>query len=210
MGKLCIGRMVMGMVETNCYFVYDEDNKKDVIVIDPAKDGVCDKLNSKGIGIKAIFLTHGHFDHIMGVNELRDLTGAKVYAYKDEANLLSDADLNASSQIRAPYTVDADVLLNDGDELSVIAGHPCKVMSTPGHTSGSCCLYFYEDDVIFTGDTLFAGSVGRTDLPTGNGEDIMNSVKMLCDVLPSGTKVYPGHGESSDIDTEKKYNPFCR
>lgn len=210
MGKLCIGRMVLGMVETNCYFVYDENNKKDVIVFDPATNGVCDKLNLKGFGIKAVLLTHGHFDHIMGVNELRDLTGAKVYAYKGEDELLKNSDLNASGQIRSPYTVCADVLLEDGECVETISGHPCRVMSTPGHTAGSCCYYFYEDDVIITGDTLFAGSVGRTDLPTGDGSAIMDSVKMLCDTLPSGVKVYPGHGDSSDIDTEKKYNPFCR
>ena len=210
MGKLCVGRMVMGVVETNCYFIYDEDNKKDVIVIDPAKDGVCERLNMKGFGCKAIFLTHGHFDHIMGVNELRDLTGAKVYALKEEAALLSDAALNASGQIRCPYTVTADVLLNDGEEVEIVSGHPCKVMSTPGHTAGSCCYYFYRDDVVITGDTLFAGSVGRTDLPTGDTSAIITSVRNLCDALPGHVKAYPGHGEETDIDTEKKYNPFVK
>lgn len=208
MGKLCVGRMVLGMVETNCYFIYDEDNKK-AIVADPAKPGIFEKLTDAGFSVSAIVLTHGHFDHIMGVNELRDATGVKVYALDKEDKLLKDAHLNSSESIRRPYTVVADELLKDGQEVS-IDGLTFKVIATPGHTVGSCCYYFEKDGVMLTGDTLFAGSIGRTDLPTGNEKAIMDSVHMLMETIPKDVKVYPGHGNSSVIGEEKRYNPFCR
>lgn len=207
MGEIKVGRMVLGMVETNCYFVYDADTK-DAVVIDPAKNGLYEKLSSNGLNVRAILLTHGHFDHIMGVHELTKLSGAKVYALAEEAALCGDADLNASSQIRRPYTVDVDVSLSDGQELN-IAGIGFKVYATPGHTQGSCCFYVESMKWLFTGDTLFCGSIGRCDLPTGSESRIMESVHMLIDTFDEDVKVYPGHGESSTIGSEKAYNPFC-
>ena len=207
MGKLCIGRMVLGMVETNCYFVYDEDSN-DAILVDPAKNGIYDKLAEAGINVKAVILTHGHFDHIMGVHELQK-KGVKVYALDVEKALLEDANLNASAQIRAPYTVDADEFLTDGQEME-LCGLKFKVIATPGHTAGSCSYYFEKDKVIITGDTLFYCSIGRSDLPTGDEATILKSVKMLVDTLPEDVKVYPGHGDATTIGFEKSHNPFCR
>ena len=207
MGELKVGRMVLGMVETNCYFVYD-DSTKETVVIDPAKDGLYDKLSANGLKPCAVLLTHGHFDHIMGVHELAERSGAKVYALEAEKELCADADLNASAQIRRPYTVNPDVLLTDGQEIEE-AGMKIKVYATPGHTEGSCCYYIESKKWLFTGDTLFYGSIGRTDLPTGNGKKIMESVHMLTDTFDEDVKIYPGHGDTSTIGDEKRYNPFC-
>ena len=207
MGEFKVGRMVLGMVGTNCYFVYDDDTKE-TVVIDPAKDGLYDKLSSNGLKPVAILLTHGHFDHIMGTHELVEKSGAKVYALESEKELCGDADLNASAQIRRPYTVEPDVLLTDGQEIEP-AGMKIRVYATPGHTEGSCCFYIESRKWLFTGDTLFCGSIGRTDLPTGDDRKIMRSVHMLTDTFDDDVKVYPGHGDTSTIGDEKKYNPFC-
>jgi len=208
MGDICIGRMVLGMVETNCYFIYD-DETKEAIVVDPAKNGLYATLTANGIKPVAILLTHGHFDHIMGVHELTKESGAKVYVMKDEDKLCRDADLNASAQIRRPYTIEPDILLSDGETIDLI-GTTIKVIATPGHTKGSCCYYIPAKNWLISGDTLFRGSIGRSDLPTGNEDTILKSVNMLLDSkeFNDDTKVYPGHGDSSTIGFERKYNPF--
>lgn len=208
MGELKVGKMVLGMVATNCYFVYDADTKA-AVVFDPAKNGLYDKLTQNGLKVCAIVLTHGHFDHIMGCHELSEKSGAKIYALEAEDSVCRDPDLNASSQIGKPYTVKADVLLSDGQDID-IEGIKLKVIATPGHTAGSCCYYLASEKWLFSGDTLFAGSIGRTDLPTGSEIEIMRSVKKLTDMFDDDVKLYPGHGEASTIGDEKRYNPFCR
>ena len=208
MGKVNIGRMVLGLVETNCYYIYD-DEKMEAVVIDPAENGVYDALTAKGLKIVAVILTHGHFDHIMGVHELLEKSGARLYAYKKEEELCKSAKLNASEQIRRPCTVEPDVYLEDGQEF-VLAGINFKAIATPGHTAGSCCYYIPKEDWLLSGDTLFRGSIGRSDLPTGNEREILKSVNMLLDCadFTEETKVYPGHGEASTIGFERQYNPF--
>lgn len=206
MGKLCVGRMVLGMIETNCYFLYEE-NSKNVIVVDPAKNGVYDKLTEAGFVVDSVILTHGHYDHIMGCHEMQS-KGVKVYALDVEDALLKDANLNVSAGIRRPYTVEADGLFTDGQEVNM-AGLTFKVIATPGHTAGSCCFYFENDKVMITGDTLFAGSVGRSDLPTGSELKLIDNVQMLVNTYPEDVKIYPGHGGQSTIEREKRYNPFC-
>lgn len=204
-----IGSMVMGYGATNCYFVYD-DEKKSAIIFDPPGDGegIYNSLKAHDIKVEAIFLTHGHYDHIMGVNELRNASGAKVYASKLEEDVLLDANLNVSEQIGRAYTVKADVFLED-EEIVEIAGLKIKVISTPGHTKGSCCYYFENEKYLIAGDTLFAGSCGRFDLPTGSGGALSRSIKDKLMKLPDDVMVYPGHGEYSTIGDERKYNPFC-
>lgn len=208
MSGIKIGRMVLSMCQTNCYFLYRED-AKECILIDPADQGqqIYNALSKNGFTIQAILLTHGHFDHIWGANEVRSLAGVKMYAYEQEKELLNSEKLNVSKGAGRPYTVEADIYLKDGETLTV-ADMTCKCIATPGHTAGSCCYYFEDAGILVSGDTLFQESVGRTDLPTGNMRTLMNSVKQKLFVLPEETKVYPGHGESTTIGYEKKYNPF--
>ncbi len=204
MGELKIGRIVMGMCQTNCYFVYEE-GKDRVLLFDPADKGsyIYSALKDKGFTVGAILLTHGHFDHIWGVEEIRELSGAKVYAYEKEKELCEDASLNVSKGAGRACVVKADQYVKDGGEITE-AGITCRLLATPGHTSGSCCYYFEADKILISGDTLFQESVGRTDLPTGSMGTLVRSVKDKLFPLPDEVKVYPGHGEATTIGHEKK------
>lgn len=208
MADLKIGRLMLGICQTNCYFVYKEGTK-DVIFFDPADKGdyIYDTLKEKGFSVAGILLTHGHFDHIWGTNKLRELSGAPIYAYEEEKVLCEDAVTNVSENAGRAYTVVPDRYLKDGEEIT-IADMTCKLIATPGHTIGSCCYYFEDDKILISGDTLFQESVGRTDLPTGSMSALVRSVKERIFVLPDDVKVYPGHGASTDIGHEKKFNPF--
>lgn len=210
MADLKIGRLMLGICQTNCYFVYREGTK-DVIFFDPADKGdyIYENLKEKNLNVKGILLTHGHFDHIWGTNKLRELSGAPIYAYEEEKVLCEDAAINVSDQVGRPYTVIPDRYLKDGEEVT-IAGITCKLIATPGHTVGSCCYYFEEDGILVAGDTLFLESVGRTDLATGSMSALIRSVKDKLFKLPDETKVYPGHGDITTIGHEKKYNPFVQ
>ncbi len=218
MADIRIGRMVLGVCQTNTYFVYRE-GCKEAICIDPADKGeqIFDALERNGFQIKAVFLTHGHFDHIWGCEGLlkaanekaaeRGDEPVKLYACEAERELLNDSGKNVSAQVHRPYTCDADVYVKDGETIEV-AGMTCKLIATPGHTEGGCCYYFEEAKLLVSGDTLFQESVGRTDLPTGSMSTLVRSIKEKLLVLPEETEVYPGHGESTTIGHEKKYNPF--
>ena len=207
---LKIGKVVMGSVQTNCYFIYQENEKK-IIVVDPADKGdyLYNAFTEAGFEVAAILLTHAHFDHIWGCNKLRELSGVQVFACEDEKELCESAKLNVSEDVGRPYTVSVDWYLRDGEEVT-IEGMKFKVIATPGHTQGSCCYYFESDNILVSGDTLFEGSVGRTDLPTGNGATLSRSLKERLMILPDETLVFPGHGNGTTIADEKKYNPFCR
>lgn len=208
MADLKIGRIVLGVCQTNCYFVYEE-GKNRAIVFDPADRGgyLYDKLQEKGFTVEAILLTHGHFDHIWGVEELRERSGAKVYAYEEEREVCEQAAVNYSENTGRPCEIKADVYVKDGEEISV-SGMTCRLIATPGHTKGSCCYYFENDKILLSGDTLFQESVGRTDLPTGSMGALVRSVREKLLPLPEEVKVFPGHGEATSIGHEKKYNPF--
>ncbi len=218
MAEIKIGRMVLGVCQTNCYFLYRE-GEKDCIVVDPADQGVSiySALQKNGFRVAAILLTHGHFDHIWGLDALRDAANAaaesegleqvKTYAHEAEKELLRDARKNVSEQAGRPCVTYADVYVKDGQEISA-AGMTCRVIATPGHTAGGCCYYFEEPGFLLAGDTLFAESVGRTDFPTGSMGTLVRSVRDKLFILPDETKVYPGHGESTTIGHEKEYNPF--
>lgn len=219
MSEIKIGRMVLGMYQTNCYFVY-RTGSPEAIVIDPADHGekIADALERNGFRVAGILITHGHFDHIWGCAALKEAADraaaghggepVKVIACEDEKALLLDAHLNVSEQMRRPCTLEADCYVKDGEELN-IAGMTCKVIATPGHTAGGCCYYFEEAGFLVCGDTLFLESVGRTDFPTGSMSTLVRSIKEKLFLLPDETLVYPGHGDSTTIGHEKKYNPFC-
>ncbi len=208
MAGLKIGRMMLGICQTNCYFVYKE-GQNDVILFDPADRGdyIYETLAGHDLNVAGILLTHGHFDHIWGSRKLKELSGAPIYAYEEEKEVCEDAGVNVSAQAGRAYTVEADKYVKDGEELT-IAGMTCRLIATPGHTKGSCCYYFKEDGMLISGDTLFQESVGRTDLPTGSMSRLVRSIKdkLLC--LPDEVKVYPGHGESTTIGYKKEHNAF--
>lgn len=203
--------MTLGAVSTNCYFLINEESKE-VIVVDPADraDRILKKAEELGVDIKAIFLTHGHGDHILAVNDLKEALGVPVYASEEEEGLLLDPGLNLSMALFGkPVSVEADVLVKDGQEL-LVAGMKWKALHTPGHTKGGCCYYQEEAKVLISGDTLFRCSVGRTDFPGGSMSEIVRSIEEKLLVLPEDTVVYPGHDRSSDIGYEKKFNPYVR
>lgn len=219
MKEIKIGRMVLSVCQTNCYFLY-RDGEQEVIVVDPADKGdrIYGALHKNGFRVAGILLTHGHFDHIWGLEALRDAANAaaetdglepvKVYACEAERELLKDVRLNISKQAGRACVASADVYVKDNDEI-ILAGMSCKVIATPGHTGGSCCYYFAEAGILVSGDTLFEESVGRTDFPTGSMGTLVHSIKEKLFVLPEDTRVYPGHGDSTTIGHEKEHNPFC-
>lgn len=207
--KMKVERMVLGQIQTNCYFAINEATKE-TIVIDPADrpDSVLRKAVDEGLTLKAIFLTHGHADHMLGVPELKAKLGIPVYACEAEKALLADPAQNLSPALfRKSVSFAADVWVKDGQELEV-AGMKFSVYGTPGHTPGGCCYYSAEAGVLFSGDTLFAGSVGRTDFPGGSMSALVRSIKEKLTPLPDETKVYPGHMEESTIGAERRYNPY--
>lgn len=221
MAQLKIGKLTLGICQTNCYFVYDaektnaagqpeENAVKEVIFFDPADRGdyIYETLKKANIHVAGILLTHAHFDHIWGAEKLRELSGCKLYALDEERVLCENARVNSSAQAGRACTIEPDGYLKDGQEIT-IADMTCKVIATPGHTVGSCCYYFAEAGFLISGDTLFEESVGRTDLSTGSSSAIVRSIREKLFVLPDETIVYPGHGGSTKIGYEKEYNPFC-
>lgn len=207
MGKIQVGCLEIGFLENNTYFLHRE-GEYDCILIDPAKDGelFVTKLREKGLTIKAVFLTHGHFDHILGVEGVVKLSNAPVYAGKKDVLMLGDPVLNQSFKVNKEIRIKPDFELSENDEIE-IGSMKCKVLETPGHTAGSICFYFEEEGLLFSGDTLFNENVGRTDFETGSASDMRNSIERLLK-LPEDTVVYPGHNEFTTIGHEREYNPF--
>ncbi len=201
--------MVLGQIGTNCYFAINETTKE-TVVIDPADrpEAVLQKAAEEGLELKAIFLTHGHADHMLGVPDLKAKLGIPVYACEAEKELLADPAQNLSPALfRKSVSFAADVWVKDGQDLEV-AGMPFHVFATPGHTPGGCCYYSAQAGVLFSGDTLFAGSVGRTDFPGGSMSALVRGIQEKLIPLPDETIVYPGHMEASTIGAERRDNPY--
>ena len=195
---LTLHTLPLGSYQTNCYILHQEDSSS-CVVIDPGytPEVILDFLAGKGLKLEAILLTHGHFDHVGAVRDLAAETGCQVYLNPD--------DLSMPPRMTAGPLYYTDTY-SDGDTLSP-AGIPFQVLSTPGHTPGSVCLI--AENYLFSGDTLFAGSRGRTDLPGGSTRAILESLRRLA-ALPQDYSVHPGHGESTTLAWEKQYNPYMR
>lgn len=201
--------LTVGPVQTNCYIASREGGVP-CVVIDPGDEGgkIADYLLKKGKTCAGILLTHGHFDHITGVAGLVSRTGARVFAYEGERELMGDPALNGSGMMGYQTAVEPDELLHDGQILK-IADMAFEVIHTPGHTIGSCCYYAKEDLVLFSGDTIFMESVGRTDFPTGSSRALVQSVREKVLVLPENVQIYPGHGPDTSVAYEKQNNPYA-
>lgn len=210
MSKIRVSGVTVGQLAVNCWFLVNEDTKE-ALVFDPGDqaDKIARYASGQGVKIVAALLTHGHIDHMGGADDLRKLTGAKVYALQEEKALLLDAKQNLSVYlVRKVVTFIPDEFLHDGQELE-LAGMKLKVFHTPGHTPGGASYYCAEAGCVFSGDTLFHGSVGRTDFPGGSMSAIVRSLREKLFLLPEETVVYPGHGEETSIGYEKKYNPYA-
>ena len=208
MGQIEIKSMTLGMVATNCYLIINKETKE-ALLIDPADNAlrISNVIEENVCTLKAILLTHGHFDHIMALNELKKRYNVPVYAHEEEEDVLKQSSLNMSGMIGQIYTTQADIYVKDGEHLK-LAGLDIIVLHTPGHTQGGVCYYLPEEKVLMSGDTLFHCSIGRTDFPTGSMSQLVRSVKEQLFVLPDDVQVYPGHDSVTSIGYEKQYNPF--
>ncbi len=202
-------RYTIGEIEVNCYFVINQETKE-LIVIDPgdAVPSLQEQIEQMGLKPVAVLLTHAHYDHAHGVKSFKEIYPVPVYVHEAEKKTLTDPLLNASYNFGYMEGYEADVFLTDDEEID-LAGIHIKVIFTPGHTPGGCCYYLPDYNTLFCGDTLFKGSVGRTDLAGGKSRQLIQSIRKRLLTLPPETVIYPGHGDYSTIGEEIKSNPFC-
>ncbi|MEG0805899.1 MAG: MBL fold metallo-hydrolase [Lachnospiraceae bacterium] len=203
-----IDTKVLGKVGTNCYVLMNEDTKE-IIIVDPADweediETMVEQFGGKPVGI---LLTHGHFDHITAADAVRENYQIKMYANEAEKDTLKDSKMNMSGMGTGPRSYTADVFLKDGERFE-LAGFSIQMLSTPGHTPGGACFYFEKEKVLFSGDTLFADSVGRSDFPGGSMSALVRSIQEKLLNLPDEVIVYPGHMGATTIGHERQYNPF--
>lgn len=210
MSSIKFETIVGGPIGTNCYIVYNGETKE-AIIIDPGIEAekIIKFISGNGLNPVAVFLTHGHFDHMMSCAQIAANYRVKTYIHEAEAELLSDGNMNCSfAMFGKAYGMKAQVLLKDNQTVELI-GTAIKVLHTPGHTKGGCCYYFEDDKLLFCGDTLFMQSVGRTDLPTGSAGELIRSLNEKILVLPEDVKAFPGHGPATSIGYEKRNNPYA-
>ena len=208
MGKLKVNQYVVGPVQTNCYFAIN-DELKELLIIDPGASArqLAERVRAEGCHPVAILLTHGHFDHATAAEELAKEFDIPIYAHEDEKETLEDSELNASWMMGDHLIFHADVFVKDEEELD-LAGFHIRVLHTPGHTVGGCCYYFPYEEVVFSGDSLFCTSIGRTDFKKGSTSDLIRAIKEKLMTLPDRTTVYPGHNDVTTIENERMYNPY--
>ncbi len=201
----------VGPLQCNCTILADEETRE-AIVIDPGDEisRIHRRLTALGLTLKQILITHAHIDHIGGALKLKSLTGAPIFLNENDLPLLQIMAEQADwVGVPTPETAPPDEALSDG-RLVGLANYPAHVIHTPGHTQGSICLHFEPLKMVLAGDTLFAGSIGRTDLPGGNTDQILDSIQTRLLTLPDDTKVVPGHGPATSIGYERKANPFLQ
>lgn len=201
--------LTVGMLRCNCS-VFGDEASKEAIVVDPGDDihDVLAVLAKHQLKVKAIVITHAHIDHIGGAQKLKAATGAPVYMNANDRELSERMDMQAAwLGIDTPEVTDVDVFAKEGDTLTVGAT-VCHVLETPGHTQGSISLWIPGEEKLIAGDTLFRDSIGRTDLPGGDGKQILQSIEAKLMTLPEETVVIAGHGMNTTIGREKRLNPF--
>ena len=203
-----IDSRILGMVGTNCYLLCNMDIKE-CVLIDPAdsQDEISRMIDESGCSLKGILLTHGHFDHATGAGELAHLLHIKIYAQEKEKETLENPQLNLSGWQGSELVFYADEYLKDEQEID-LAGFHIRVFLTPGHTVGGCCYYFPYQNTLFSGDSLFQTSIGRTDFPKGSASQLIHAIREKLMPLPDETAVYTGHGDMTTIGTERMYNPY--
>ena len=201
----------VGPLQCNCTILGDEQTGE-AIVIDPGEEigRIQKRLAAHGLRLKQILVTHGHIDHVGGALKLKRLTGAPIYLNEGDLEQLAIMQEQAEwLGVETPETAPPDESLADGMTVGLLS-FPAQVLHTPGHTQGSVSLHFAPLKLLVAGDTLFAGSIGRTDLPGGNYDQILDSIHARLLALPDETKVLPGHGPASTIGAERRTNPFLR
>jgi hydroxyacylglutathione hydrolase len=201
----------VGLLQCNCSIVGDE-TVSEAMVIDPGDnvDYILERLRALGLRLKQIVVTHGHIDHVGGAVKLKRATGAPILMNENDLPLLKMMNIQAGwLGVETPEVAPPDENASEGLVVSV-GKHKGDVIYTPGHTQGSVCLHFAPEGILFAGDTLFAGSIGRTDLPGGDSQKILTSIHERLMPLPESTRVIPGHGEETTIGAERKGNPWLR
>ena len=206
-----IEKFVLGSVGTNCYIVFNEE-MKECFIVDLAtySQEMVGRIKKSGCEVKGILLTHGHFDHIMGIEEFMDEIPTTVYAHEEEEEFLKDPVLNFSATMGGGEVRVNEVVFLKEHQTFQLAGYEIRILHTPGHTPGGCCYYLPKEKVVFTGDTLFSGSIGRTDFPRGDQTLLLGSINEKLLTLPEETEVHPGHVGSTTIGKEKMFNPFLK